>query len=347
VTAPTWAMVTSFLVVPGVFAIAAELRGIEIRAGWARRRLFFIGSLDQQSALTRDARRHGDISVVGHADASTLTTHGFDEDGLFRQIIESRATMVVLTAEAARDHRICSLASRINLTGRRVRDLNGFYERTFHKIPLSELTPSWFLFDIAAIHRPRLYGTLKRSGELAIASLLLLLAAPVLLAAALAVRLSSPGPVLFRQQRVGLHDEPFTLLKFRTMRDTADLATGWASEHGARVTPVGRLLRRLRIDELPQLWNVFRGELSLIGPRPEQVALVKDLEAGVPFYTLRHSVRPGLTGWAQVNHGYGGSHVGTLAKLQYDFYYVRHQGLRLDLLILALTWRAILRGPNA
>jgi lipopolysaccharide/colanic/teichoic acid biosynthesis glycosyltransferase len=153
--------------------------------------------------------------------------------------------------------------------------------------------------------------------------------------------------VLFRQARVGRADEPFTVVKFRTMRPSGEaVAEAWATPRDARITPVGRWLRRYRLDELPQLWNVLRGQLSLIGPRPEQIGIARELEAKIPFYAARHVVRPGLTGWAQVNCGYAGSVGATLEKLQFDLYYVKHQGLRLDLLILASTLRAMLHEPG-
>ena len=154
--------------------------------------------------------------------------------------------------------------------------------------------------------------------------------------------------MLFRQARVGRGDEPFTVVKFRTMRpsDKPRRRPRGRPPRDARVTRVGRWLRRFRLDELPQLWNVLRGQLSLIGPRPEQVEIVRDLEAKIPYYAARHVVRPGLTGWAQVSCGYGGSIDGVVEKLQLDLYYVKHQSLRLDLLILGSTLRAVLLGHD-
>ena len=229
-----------------------------------------------------------------------------------------------------------------------MRDLNSFYGFHFRKVPLSELTPSWFLFDVAEIHRPRLYLAFKRMAELTLAGLGLIVTAPLMLLAALAIKLEDPsGPVLFRQQRVGRDDHPFGMLKLRTMRAAApDAEAGWAGAEQSRITRVGRVLRRWRLDEVPQLANVLLGQLSLVGPRPEQVGIVERLEAEIEFYSARHRVRPGLTGWAQVNHGYGGSSRGTLEKLQFDFYYVRNQSLRLDLLVIVMTLRAVLRGDS-
>ena len=165
---------------------------------------------------------------------------------------------------------------------------------------------------------------------MALAVVLLLAAGPIVLLAGLAIRLTSPGPVLYRQRRVGRNNSHFTLLKLRTMTQNAESAASWAPSEGHRITRVGRILRCFRVDELPQLWNVLRGDLALIGPRPEQVPIVERLERELPHYSARHCVRPGLTGWAQVNLGYAGSPEETLAKLQQDLYYVKHASLRLD-----------------
>jgi lipopolysaccharide/colanic/teichoic acid biosynthesis glycosyltransferase len=143
---------------------------------------------------------------------------------------------------------------------------------------------------------------------------------------------------------VGRGDDAFTLLKLRTMRESPDAQAAWATSQSDRILPAGRMLRRFRIDELPQLWSVVRGDLALIGPRPEQIPIVAELEHQLPFYGARHAIRPGLTGWAQVNLGYGGSTEGALAKLQHDLYYVKHGSLRLDLLIMWLTFKTVLAG---
>jgi lipopolysaccharide/colanic/teichoic acid biosynthesis glycosyltransferase len=162
---------------------------------------------------------------------------------------------------------------------------------------------------------------------------------------ALAIKLSSRGPMFFRQVRVGRGGSQFRLTKFRTMTAPEPAqAPAWATEHAWRITPVGRWLRRYRLDELPQLWNILVGDLSLVGPRPEQPEIVERLRRDVAFYDARHTVRPGLTGWAQINGGYAGSDDEVRTKLQYDLYYVKHQSLRLDLRIVRATARAVLSG---
>jgi lipopolysaccharide/colanic/teichoic acid biosynthesis glycosyltransferase len=208
------------------------------------------------------------------------------------------------------------------------------------------LSPSWFLFDVAEIHRPRVYGVVKRVLEGGISALLLLAAAPLMPAIMLAVRLSGPGPLFYRQARVGKDGEIFTLTKFRTMRAAAGEAA-WATDQPERVTRAGGFLRRYRLDELPQLWHVVRGQMSLVGPRPEQPEIVERLARSIEFYSARHHVRPGITGWAQVNEGYGGSLEGTLEKLQFEFFYIKHQSVRLDARIIVATVRTVLAGRGS
>jgi exopolysaccharide biosynthesis polyprenyl glycosylphosphotransferase len=337
----------SLVLVVAVICAAAAARAIELRVRRASRLVYLLGSDEQRRDMQRQARRHGDMRVVGFARPSELTAAGPTAERLAEQIQRAGATSVVLSGEAMRNATICAAASLCNLRGHRVRALGNFYEEQFKRIPLSDLTPSWFLFDIAEIHRPRLYAASRRGFEMAFAAASLLLLAPLLAVIAAVIAASSRGPVLFRQVRVGRADEPFTVVKFRTMRPAEDAAPqAWATSEDARITTVGRWLRRFRLDELPQLWNVLRGQLSLIGPRPEQVQIARQLEAKIPFYAARHAVRPGLTGWAQVNCGYAGSLDGTLEKLQFDLYYVKHQSLRLDLLILASTLRAMLRDHD-
>jgi exopolysaccharide biosynthesis polyprenyl glycosylphosphotransferase len=185
------------------------------------------------------------------------------------------------------------------------------------------------------------------SAALALVSALILL--PVMLLAALAVKLSSRGPVLFRQTRVGRNGKVFTLFKFRSMYANAEARTGavWASKDDPRVTAAGRWLRRMRIDELPQLWNVLHGDMSIVGPRPERPEFVKVLAEKIPYYRQRHCVKPGITGWAQINHKYGDSIEDTITKLEYDLYYIKHISPTLDIYILFQTLKTVLTSRGA
>ena len=342
-----WPVALSMLLTVAVACAAAAARAVELRVRRASRLVYLAGSEEQRRDLQRQALRHGDMRIVGFTRLGDPGVRAPSAAQLAERIAQTGATTLVLSAAAIRDETVCAAAALCNVQGRRIRTLSGFYEEQFKRIPLSELAPSWFLFDIAEIHRPRLYAASKRAFESLLAALLLALLMPLLALIGVAVALSSRGPVLFRQPRAGRAGEPFTIVKFRTMRPAEDAApSAWATSDAARITVIGHWLRRFRLDELPQLWNVLLGRLSLIGPRPEQLEIVRDLEARIPFYAARHVVRPGLTGWAQVSCGYGGSLDGALEKLQLDLYYVKHQSLRLDLLILGATLSAMLRAHD-
>jgi lipopolysaccharide/colanic/teichoic acid biosynthesis glycosyltransferase len=319
--------------------VAGSLRDLEIRMRLALRRVFFAGSADARSDLTGELRHSHDARLVGALGIQGPLSTG----AIVASVQSAQATVLVLDHEALRLPAVVEAASQLNLSGVHVRELIGYYEAEFKKIPLAELTPTWFLFDIASVHERPVSRTLRRALELLTSAMLLLAAIPFLLVAIVLVRLTSPGPGLYRQRRVGKHGAHFTLLKLRTMRDASG-APAWAGAEAHRITPFGRILRRYRLDELPQLWNVIRGDLALVGPRPEQIAIAAQLEREIPFYSARQSVRPGLTGWAQVNMGYGGSFEGTLAKLQRDLFYVKHGSFRLDCLILWLTLKTVLTG---
>jgi lipopolysaccharide/colanic/teichoic acid biosynthesis glycosyltransferase len=170
-----------------------------------------------------------------------------------------------------------------------------------------------------------------------------------MLATALAVRLSSSGPILYRQVRVGLDNVPFTVYKFRSMRADAEAGTGavWARKNDPRVTPVGRVIRKIRFDELPQLFNVLKGEMSIVGPRPERPEFVRTLSEQIPYYRQRHAVRPGITGWAQINYKYGDTLEDTIAKLEYDLYYIKNMSWSLDTFIMFHTAKAMLLSRGA
>jgi exopolysaccharide biosynthesis polyprenyl glycosylphosphotransferase len=234
------------------------------------------------------------------------------------------------------------------LHGVRMFNEAGFWEHCLGRVNLDRIDREWFLSgDGFSDHRLSLIA--KRAIDVVVSALLVTLTFPLMLVVALAVKLDSPGPLLYRQRRVGLHNQPFTLLKFRSMR--ADAEAGgtprWAARKDDRITRVGRFIRSTRIDELPQLFNVLRGEMSLVGPRPERPHFVEQLACVIPFYHERARVKPGITGWAQVNYPYGASIEDTREKLSFDLYYLKYRGVLLDLLILVSTIRVILFREGA
>jgi sugar transferase (PEP-CTERM system associated) len=234
------------------------------------------------------------------------------------------------------------------VSGIKVYDLNTHFEKTLGQIRIDYLSASWLIFG-DGFNQGAWRTIIKRVFDLSTAVLLLLLATPVMLVTALLIKLESPGPVLYRQERTGLNGRSFSIAKFRSMRNDAekDGKPIWAAANDSRVTRVGAVIRRLRIDELPQLLNVLAGEMSLVGPRPERPFFVEQLTQEIPFYALRHSVKPGVTGWAQVRHPYGATVEESLQKLQYDLYYVKNHTLFLDALVLLETVGVVLTGRGA
>ncbi|MCC6196832.1 MAG: TIGR03013 family PEP-CTERM/XrtA system glycosyltransferase [Burkholderiales bacterium] len=234
------------------------------------------------------------------------------------------------------------------LAGVRVTDLARFYERVHGQIPIDSLKASWLIYGSG--FRQGWYRTLvKRSFDIVVSLTLLALMLPVMLFAALVIVMESGFPVVYRQERVGLRGKTFDVLKFRSMRQDAekDGKAAWATVGDSRVTPFGRFLRRTRFDELPQLINVLYGEMSFVGPRPERPVFVALLTEQIPFYAVRHSVKPGITGWAQVRYSYGANVEQSMKKLEYDLYYVKNHTLLLDLLILVKTARVVMLGQGA
>lgn len=266
-------------------------------------------------------------------------------------IVASRGvTRIVVALEDRRGRLPIDDLLQCRVSGVQIDDAPSFYEQLTGKILLSDLRPSWLVFSPGFSRPRRLMRASKRVFEFVSASVLLVLTAPLLALVALAIRLDSRGPVLYRQPRVGERGRVFNLYKLRTMRVDAEAATGpvWATaQRDARVTRLGRLLRKLRLDELPQLVNVVRGEMSFVGPRPERPHFVEQLRKVIPYYDQRHSTRPGITGWAQVKFGYGSTIEDSERKLQFDLYYIKNMSLLLDLAIVVDTFKVMVVGRGA
>ncbi len=238
------------------------------------------------------------------------------------------------------------LALRVG--GYQVVEWPGFFEKLSGRIPIDNLAPSFFIFN-EGFRKSRILLSIRRVLSMIVAAVSLALLFPFFVVVAILIKLDSPGPVFYSQIRVGQHNKPIRIHKFRSMRNDAEKngEAVWAVENDPRITRVGRFLRKTRIDELPQLLNVMIGELEFVGPRPERPEFVEKLQAMIPYYALRHTVKPGLTGWAQVMFHYGSSIDESKEKLQYDLFYIKNMSVKLDLLILFHTFKIVLLGRGA
>jgi sugar transferase (PEP-CTERM system associated) len=354
----------------GVFLIAAALVVLAV-GGWRlvgywigrrsapRERLLLVGTGAQAVGLARELfgrRVELGVEIVGFIDADPARIGTpLINPGVIGTIEDipaiaaaRRVTRVVVSLADARGKLPMDQLLKMKLAGVQFDHLASFYEEYTGKIAVENLRPSWLIFS-SGFQKTRRLKTVKRAFDIAAAAAGLAIGLPVMLLIAAALKLTSRGPVLYHQTRVGQHGHPFTVHKFRSMRADAEAGTGaiWASPNDERVTAVGRFLRRTRLDELPQLWNVLIGEMSLIGPRPERPEFVEELTRQIPFYGERHAVKPGITGWAQVRYTYGASVEDALEKLQYDLFYIKNLTLALDLLIVINTVKTVLLQRGA
>lgn len=257
------------------------------------------------------------------------------------------ADKIVVSLEERRGRYPTQSLLDCRLQGLTVLEGLSFYEMLSGKILATQTPPSWLIFS-KGFQRHRMVLMSKRGLDILFASLGLILSFPLVAVIAVLIKATSPGPVFFRQSRTGKYERPFQVVKFRTMREDAESSSGavWASERDPRITAVGGILRKLRLDEIPQFWNVLKGEMSFVGPRPERPEFVEELKKRLPYYGERHTVNPGITGWAQVNYGYGASEEDALRKLEYDLFYIKHLSLLFDLYIVLKTAKAVLIGEG-
>jgi sugar transferase (PEP-CTERM system associated) len=228
------------------------------------------------------------------------------------------------------------------LSGISVLDYSTFVERETGQVDLDSLNPSWLIFSDGFIGG-NIDHALKRTFDVTVSLMIVAFSAPILLVTAIVILATDPGPIFYRQQRIGLHGKPFNIIKFRSMRVDAERGgPQWAGQNDPRITPIGRIIRATRIDEIPQVLNVLKGDMSFVGPRPERGVFVDALTEEIPYYSERHQMKPGITGWAQLNYPYGASVEDARKKLQYDLYYVKNYSIFLDLLIIIQTVRVVL-----
>jgi sugar transferase (PEP-CTERM system associated) len=317
-----------------------------------RERVYVLGSGDQAASLVKSIRSRPDIGmeVVGWRGSE------LDKDVRYRHWVRDLAEFksstsgihrIIIALEDARNELPIPELLALRFQGTTIEMSATVFERLSGKLQLDGLRPSQFLFgDGFRIKRSQQFT--RQIASTCVAAIGLLLFLPLFPIVVLLVRLSSRGPVFFRQTRVGVGGKHFDVLKFRTMSTDAEAdGAKWAAKNDPRVTKFGMLLRKTRLDEVPQLWNVLRGEMTLVGPRPERPEFVPWLTSELPFYYLRHAIRPGLTGWAQIRYGYGATLAETKEKLEYDLYYIKHMCLGLDLLIMFETIKTILRRRGA
>ncbi len=297
---------------------------------------------------------HGYLPVPGEADH--VSEHGgrllgpCPGNALADYCIDNDVQEIVVAVDDRRRALPIDALMDCRMSGISVLEAITFFEREVGKIELDLLTPSWLVFS-DGFENNRIRNVAERILDVSAATALLLVSWPVMLLAALAIAVESGfrGPVFYRQERVGLNGVPYRLTKFRSMRTDAekDGKAVWAAEDDPRVTRVGKFIRNTRIDELPQVFNVLSGDMSLVGPRPERPMFVSELEQQIPFYKERHRVKPGITGWAQLCYPYGASVEDARQKLQYDLYYVKNHSVLLDLIILIQTVEVVLVGDGA
>jgi sugar transferase (PEP-CTERM system associated) len=320
-----------------------------VRTGFSPRRVIVVGAGRLAGEIEQLlARAHSRTEVVGYVALGSEAREvpearlASGERPLIDVVRGSGAKEIVVAADDRRGIALQPLLDA-RMEGVTVTSFLSFWERETRRVNLRALDPSWLIFSDGFHIGTATNAVLKRALDIVASLALLTLTLPTLLIAVIAIKLDSKGPVLYRQERVGRRGQIFHIAKFRTMRVDAEQGCGpqWASVGDPRVTRVGRFLRRMRIDELPQILNVLKGEMSFVGPRPERPHFVRHLAAEIPFYAERHRVRPGITGWAQINYPYGASIEDAREKLSYDLYYIKNFSFLFDLLIILSTAKAV------
>lgn len=318
-----------------------------------RARILILGTGRLARELVSEILRHPELglAVCGFVDdnPALLGTSivnpcviGLCQD-LPQLAVANKVNRVVIELQDRRGRLPLEGLLKLKILGIAIEDAASLYERVTGKIAIENLKPSWLIFN-AGFEVSRFTRLQKRFLSIVFSSTLLLLFAPVMALVMLLIKLDSRGPVFHKQERVGKDGTLFTLWKFRSMRVDAERKTGpvWSKPGDCRVTNLGKILRRTRLDELPQLYNILRGDMTLVGPRPERPHFVSELASMVPFYHLRHTVKPGVTGWAQVNYEYGNSVLDAVEKLQFDLFYIKHMSWLFDLVIILQTIKTVL-----
>lgn len=342
-----YAMVLSIFLLMAVRIILVRILDSDV----FKRRLLILGAGPRANRIAELSSKPESGFIVGGfvdmnegpAIVSTAVKRS-EISNLPQHVIDLEVSEVVLALEERRNSLPVADLLTIKTTGVHVNDMSSFLERETGRVDLDSVNPSWFIFSDGFSSGRRISTAFKRSFDIFLSLLLLLFTGPIILVFAALIKLESRGGAFFRQERVGLYGQKFSILKLRSMRADAEIAgqAVWASENDPRITNVGNFIRKVRIDELPQAWSVLKGEMSFVGPRPERPQFVDDLQTKMPYYAERHMVKPGITGWAQINYPYGASIEDSRHKLEYDLYYAKNYTPFLDILILLQTIRVVL-----
>ena len=320
-----------------------------------RRRVMVLGAGDRAQRVRELAEKpecgFAVVAYLAMSDGNRVVEEAIPREAIHdlgRFVENLGVSEVVLALQERRNALPLKDLLRIKTKGVHVNDFSSFMERETGRVDLDTVNPSWLIFSDGFSSGRMISSALKRAFDIVASLILLVVTLPVIALFALAVKLDSRGPAFFRQKRVGLYGQTFNLIKLRSMRTDAEKdGAKWAEENDPRVTRVGRFIRKVRIDELPQTWSVLKGEMSFVGPRPEVPQFVNDLDQQLPYYAERHMVKPGITGWAQINYPYGASIEDSRKKLEFDLYYAKNYTPFLDLVVLLQTVRVILWPEGA
>jgi sugar transferase (PEP-CTERM system associated) len=321
--------------------------------GWyrMRRRVLVLGAGDRAQKLFQMSKAHNAAFKIvqfvrmSEEEKALDQAASRDEIAAITEMVDvMRIDEVVVAVDERRGALPVASLLETKMMGTQISDMSSFLERQTGRVDLESVSPSWFIFSDGFKASKFSSIIIKRGFDFVISGLLLITTAPILLVTAIAIKLNSRGPIFYRQERVGQFGQTYNVLKFRSMRTDAEVdgKPQWAASGDSRVTSVGRIIRASRIDEIPQIFNVFSGDMSFVGPRPERPYFVDQLTRAIPFYAERHVVKPGITGWAQINYPYGASIEDARHKLEYDLYYVKNYSIFLDILTLIQTVRVIL-----
>jgi len=321
-----------------------------------KRRIVVMGAGPRAARLKALAAQPGSaFVVVGYlsmSESNRVIPEAIARDAIYNladHVVLLNASEVVLALEERRNALPLKDLLRIKTTGVHVNEISTFLERETGRVDLQSVNPSWLISSDGFSSGRMLSSVFKRLFDIVASLILLVVTGPIIIATAIAVKLESKGPAFYRQRRVGLYGVGFDCLKLRSMRQDAEVngQAVWAEKDDPRITRIGRFIRKVRIDELPQCWSVLKGEMSFVGPRPERPQFVEDLEQQLNYYAERHMVKPGITGWAQINYPYGASIEDSRQKLEYDLYYAKNYSPFLDLLIILQTIRVVLWPEGA